>query len=219
MSLTKSSSQNNTATSPLRILLVHNRYKLRGGEDSVFEAERDMLIAAGHNVRSYEITNDAIGENTSKLKLFFNTIWSKASYKAISQILRDFKPDVVHCHNTFPLLSPSIYYACDRAGIPVVQTLHNYRLKCLNEGFLKAKNCQDIEFGILWCNHDAIYSHPSPRIGVTPSVCSSVVNEEQFIEITNYFINNYFNQPNYIRINGKIYFAIYKFYFTFATQI
>lgn len=142
MSLTRSSSQNNTATSPLRILLVHNRYKLRGGEDSVFEAERDMLIAAGHIVNVYEVTNDAIGEDTSKLKLFFNTIWSKASYKAISQILRDFKPDVVHCHNTFPLISPSIYYACDKAGIPVVQTLHNYRLTCLNGYLFREQECQ-----------------------------------------------------------------------------
>ena len=86
----------------------------------------------------------------------------------------------------------------------------SYRLKCLNEGLLKAKNCQDIEFGILWCNHDAIYSHPSPKIGIAPTVCSSIVNEQQFIEITNYFIEHYFKQPNYIRINGKIYFAIYN---------
>lgn len=86
----------------------------------------------------------------------------------------------------------------------------SYRLKCLNEGFLKAKNCQDIEFGILWCNHDAIYAHPSPKIGVAPSVCSSVVTEEQFIKITNYFIEHYFKLPNYIRIEGKVYFAIYN---------
>ena len=85
-----------------------------------------------------------------------------------------------------------------------------YRLKCLNEGFLKAKNCQDIEFGILWCNHDAIYSHPSPKVGIAPTLVSSVINEEQFIEITNYFIEHYFKLPNYIRIDGKIYFAIYN---------
>lgn len=126
----------------LRILLVHNRYKLRGGEDSVFEAERDMLIAAGHIVHVYEVTNDSIGEATSKLKLFLNTIWSKASYKKILEIIGEFKPDVVHCHNTFPLISPSIYYACNKVGIPVVQTLHNYRLTCLNGYLFREQECQ-----------------------------------------------------------------------------
>lgn len=134
--------KNMTSSPKLRILLVHNRYKLRGGEDSVFEAERDMLVAAGHNVHIYEVTNDTIDCCTSKLKLFLNTIWSNASYKAISQILDDFKPDVVHCHNTFPLISPSIYYACDKAGVPVVQTLHNYRLTCLNGYLFREQECQ-----------------------------------------------------------------------------
>ncbi|MBO7223525.1 MAG: glycosyltransferase family 4 protein, partial [Kiritimatiellae bacterium] len=131
----------NTDSTPLRILLVHNRYKLRGGEDSVFEAERDMLIAGGHTVQVYEVTNDSIGENTSKIKLFLNTIWNKTSYKTILKIIAEFKPDVVHCHNTFPLISPSIYYACDKAGVPVVQTLHNYRLTCLNGYLFREQEC------------------------------------------------------------------------------
>ena len=131
----------NTDSTPLRILLVHNRYKLRGGEDSVFEAERDMLIAGGHTVQVYEVTNDSIGENTSKIKLFLNTIWNKASYKTILKIIAEFKPDVVHCHNTFPLISPSIYYACDKAEVPVVQTLHNYRLTCLNGYLFREQEC------------------------------------------------------------------------------
>lgn len=126
----------------LRVLLVHNRYKLRGGEDSVFEAERDMLIAAGHIVHVYEVTNDTINESTSKLKLFFNTIWSKASYSKILNIIKEFNPDVVHCHNTFPQISPSIYYACNKAGVPVVQTLHNYRLTCLNGYLFREQECQ-----------------------------------------------------------------------------
>lgn len=126
----------------LRILLVHNRYKLRGGEDSVFEAERDMLIAAGHIIHVYEVTNNSIGESSSKLNLFLNTTWSKASYKKILAIIDEFKPDVVHCHNTFPLISPSIYYACNKAGVPVVQTLHNYRLTCLNGYLFREQECQ-----------------------------------------------------------------------------
>ncbi|MBQ8570059.1 MAG: glycosyltransferase family 4 protein [Kiritimatiellae bacterium] len=134
--------KNMTSSPKLRILLVHNRYKLRGGEDSVFEAERDMLIAAGHNVHIYEVTNDTISENTSKFKLFIDTIWNKSSYKKALEIINEFKPDVVHCHNTFPLISPSIYYACDKAGVPVVQTLHNYRLTCLNGYLFREQECQ-----------------------------------------------------------------------------
>lgn len=134
--------KNMTSSPKLRILLVHNRYKLRGGEDSVFEAERDMLVAAGHNVHIYEVTNDTISENTSKFKLFIDTIWNKSSYKKALEIINEFKPDVVHSHNTFPLISPSIYYACDKAGVPVVQTLHNYRLTCLNGYLFREQECQ-----------------------------------------------------------------------------
>lgn len=86
----------------------------------------------------------------------------------------------------------------------------SYRLNCINKGFLKAENSKDFEFGILWCNHDAIYAHPSPRVGISPTLCSSVVDEAKFIEITNYYIEHYFKLPNYIRIDGKVFFAIYN---------
>lgn len=85
-----------------------------------------------------------------------------------------------------------------------------YRLKCLDEGFLKARNSSDFEFSILWCNHDAIYSHPSPRIGIAPTLKSGSVTSEDFKRITNVFIGKYFVLPNYTRIDGKILFSIYN---------
>lgn len=85
-----------------------------------------------------------------------------------------------------------------------------YREKCLDEGFLKAKNNREMEFAVMWCNHDAIYAHPSPRLIVSPVLKSGAVTEEAFVNITNDFIKKYFCQPNYMKIDGKIFFIIYN---------
>ena len=85
-----------------------------------------------------------------------------------------------------------------------------YREKCLDEGFLKAKNNREMEFAVMWCNHDAIYAHPSPRLIVSPVLKSGAVTEESFVNITNDFIKKYFCQPNYMKIDGKIFFIIYN---------
>jgi len=86
----------------------------------------------------------------------------------------------------------------------------SYRLKCLDEGFLKAKNAKDFEFAILWCNHDAIYAHPSPRVIISPVLKSGAVDLASFKKITDDFINKYFVLPNYMRVDGKLFFAIYN---------
>lgn len=118
----------------MKILLVHNRYQQAGGEDLVYEAERDLLERHGHEVHSYEVSNDEIAHYTAaqRLRLVDRTIWSRKSYKALEQIVVQEKPVVVHFHNTLPLISPSGYYAVHRHGSAVVQTLHNFRLTCLN---------------------------------------------------------------------------------------
>lgn len=116
----------------MRILMVHNYYKTRGGEDIVFENEVKMLREKGHKVEVYTKNNLDIDEMNiiSKSTIPFSTIWSREAFNAIKKIIKDFKPDIAHFHNTFPLISPSAYYACREEGIPVVQTLHNYRLIC-----------------------------------------------------------------------------------------
>lgn len=85
-----------------------------------------------------------------------------------------------------------------------------YREKCLDEGFLKAKNIENFEFAVMWCNHDAIYSHPATRFNIAPTLKSGKVNEEAFVRITNDFIDKYFQHKNYIKVNGKILFGIYN---------
>ncbi len=85
-----------------------------------------------------------------------------------------------------------------------------YRERCLDEGFLHAPNAKDFGFAILWCNHNAIYAHPSPRVGIAPMLKSGAVTEKDFVDITNDFIAKYFWRENYIRIDGKLLFAIYN---------
>lgn len=113
----------------MRILLAHNYYQTAGGEDVVFHAETELLRKAGHNVLTLTIHNSQIS-SMNPASLAWNTIWSSASYRQVAELIRKDQPDVAHFHNTFPLLSPSVYYACHALRIPVVQTLHNYRLSC-----------------------------------------------------------------------------------------
>ena len=116
----------------MNILLIHNAYQHRGGEEAVFESERKLLLTAGHRVTSYSIHNDQIHLDGiyGRMRLAARTVWSSDSYRAIASLLREEMPDIAHFHNTFPLVSPSGYAACREVGIPVVQTLHNYRLVC-----------------------------------------------------------------------------------------
>ncbi len=84
-----------------------------------------------------------------------------------------------------------------------------YRINCLNNGFLKAKNCDKLDFAVMWCNHNAIQAHPTAKFnrGVPTKICDN--SEKTFYELTEYCIKNYFNKPNYIKVEGKPYFSIY----------
>ncbi len=116
----------------MKILVAHNFYQGRGGEDAVCEAEIRLLQEAGHEVIEYFVHNDEIRDYpfVQKANLGWRTLWSDRANRELRAILAKVSPDVAHFHNTFPLISPSAYYACRAAGIPVVQTLHNYRLLC-----------------------------------------------------------------------------------------
>jgi glycosyltransferase involved in cell wall biosynthesis len=115
----------------MKIFVVHNSYIFPGGEDNVYSLEKKLLREHGHTVVEYLDTNKRI-ESLGKIDSAIQTIWSKPSFSAIKKILQETKPDIVHFHNTFLMISPSAYYACAELHIPVVQTLHNYRLICPN---------------------------------------------------------------------------------------
>ena len=124
------------------ILLVHNRYRQRGGEDRVVDSEIALLRDNGHKVVTYIPDNLDISQKGPLLAL--QTIWNKKTYSDITKIIVTDKPAIVHFHNTLPLVSPSGYYAAGAMGIPVVQTLHNYRLSCVNALlFREGHACED----------------------------------------------------------------------------
>ncbi len=130
----------------MKILVAHNSYQSRGGEDSVCEAEIRLLRNAGHQVVEYLRHNDEIQEYSfiEKASLGWRTSWSGRTHRELRDILARESPDVAHFHNTFPLISPSAYYACREAGVPVVQTLHNYRLLCPGGNLFRDGNiCED----------------------------------------------------------------------------
>jgi glycosyltransferase involved in cell wall biosynthesis len=131
----------------MRILLVHGYYKERGGEDVAFETDAKLLEDAGHEVRTLPFHNTEIGEVLSlrdRLGLAASTVWSRTSADRVAAAVAAFQPDVVHFHNTFPLISPAAFSAAGRQGAPVVATLHNYRLVCANANLYRdGAVCED----------------------------------------------------------------------------
>jgi glycosyltransferase involved in cell wall biosynthesis len=128
----------------MRILVAHNRYQLAGGEDTVVAEEVRMLRQHGHSVELYMVDNDGITGSREKVLVAIRSVYSKPSYRSISQSLKDFRPDILHVHNFFPNISPSIFYAANNSDVPVVQTLHNYRLLCAGATlFRDGRPCED----------------------------------------------------------------------------
>lgn len=130
----------------MRILLLHNRYQQPGGEDSAFEAEKRLLLDAGHRVVEYSRHNDEIASYGlwQKATLAPRTLWAWDSYREVRALLDREKPDIAHFHNIFPLISPAAYDACRGANVPVIQSLHNYRLLCPSAVLMRAgRVCED----------------------------------------------------------------------------
>ena len=116
----------------MKILLVHNSYQRPGGEDVAFEQERRLLVEHGHHVVTYRRSNLELDSYSplQRLVLVKDVVWAADTRREFSKLLLQEKPHLVHIHNTFVMASPSVYSACREARVPVVQTLHNYRLLC-----------------------------------------------------------------------------------------
>jgi len=130
-------------TRPQNVLVAHNYYKLSGGEDRVFSSETQLLREQGINVAEFTKSNESVDE-LNPLDAAVKTVYSKKSYNEFRDKINKTKPDIVHFHNTFLLISPAAYYACADTGIPVIQTLHNYRLLCPSANFYRDNHvCED----------------------------------------------------------------------------
>ena len=137
----------------MRILLAHNRYRSAApsGENRVVDREGEALAALGHDVVRFERHSDEIQQwsRAKKASLPGRAVWSRETYRDLGETLRECRPDVVHVHNTFPLLSPAVLHACRDAGVPVVATIHNYKLACANGEFYRAGAvCHDCADGL-----------------------------------------------------------------------
>jgi glycosyltransferase involved in cell wall biosynthesis len=114
----------------MRIVLAHSFYRHRAGEDTAYLADVELLRTHGHDVECFTIDNDETA-HLSPVTLGVRAIWSRPASAAMRRTVRAFKPDLVHVHNWFPLMSPAIFRAVRSEGVPVVATVHNYRLHCI----------------------------------------------------------------------------------------
>jgi glycosyltransferase involved in cell wall biosynthesis len=137
---------------------MHNRYRSAApsGENRVVDQEGEALVAQGHEVVRFERYSDDIEHFSSaqKTALPFRVIWSRESHRSLAAVLREHQPDVVHVHNTFPLLSAAVLYSCREARVPVVATIHNYRLACASGDYFRD--------GVV-C-HDCAAGNPAPAL-------------------------------------------------------
>jgi glycosyltransferase involved in cell wall biosynthesis len=123
----------------MKIMMVHNSYREAGGEDVVFESEKRLLERTGHTVIPYVRSNMEL-QNASfldRIAIAPRMVWSSKPRREIAAILDAGRPDIIHIHNTLMVISPSIYSACSERGIPIVQTLHNFRLLCPAGNFFR----------------------------------------------------------------------------------
>jgi glycosyltransferase involved in cell wall biosynthesis len=137
----------------MKIVLVHNFYQRPGGEDIAYQSERGLLLATGHKVVEYTRSNHEASQYISlrQLLLAKRTIWAGDTRREFRELLRREKPDIVHVHNTFMMISPSIYWACRDERVPIIQSLHNYRLLCPKAIFLRhGKICEECMEHSVW---------------------------------------------------------------------
>jgi glycosyltransferase involved in cell wall biosynthesis len=132
----------------VRVLLIHNRYRsgFPGGEDVVVDQEARLLRSQGVTVESYFRSNDEMVEKNpvDVARVLFGIRDSARTRRDLSRVIKDFRPDVAHIHNTFPLISPAAYEVCSMTGVPIVQTLHNYRLSCVAATHFRLRDiCQE----------------------------------------------------------------------------
>jgi glycosyltransferase involved in cell wall biosynthesis len=149
----------------MKILMVHNYTQQWGGADEATAQECTLLRSNGHLVQMFGRDNQDIKKYSflEKVNLVFEPTWSWKSYHQIQEVIRTFKPDILHCQSFFPLVSPAIYYASSQLGVPVVQTLHEYRLICPGGWLLREeKPCHDCtKYSILSSIQHSCYRNSS----------------------------------------------------------
>ena len=141
------------ATDSMRILILHNRYREFGGEDAVVDAEIALLRGAGLDAHSLFWTNDDVRTNglLGSSASFANAVWNRSAWHSVRCAVREFRPDVVHVHNTLAAASPSVVHGAAMPSVGIVHTLHNFRHLCLNGLLLREQRiCTDCVGKLPW---------------------------------------------------------------------
>lgn len=207
------------------VLIVHNYYQIPGGEDTVVANEKRMLEKHGHKVILYTRSNLELKELSmiQKLLLPFTTIFNRRTYKDIKRIIQDQKIDIVHVHNTLNLVSPSVYYAAIACHVPLVQTIHNFRLLCPGATFYRDGHiCEDcLEKGLfcavkhgcyresclqtLACVINAKFHRMTGIYKKLNYICLTEFNKEKLLSFKQISPERVFVKPNFVEsINGEI---------------
>jgi glycosyltransferase involved in cell wall biosynthesis len=156
----------------LKVLSLHNAYRQRGGEDVVVEQERRLLRDHGHEVIEYSRSNEELGDDIASKFLFAQrALWSQKAASEIKRLILDRQPDVAHFHNSFPQISPSGYLTCKRLGVPVVQTVHNYRMTCVRGDYFRdGRVCEEC---LRWRNPLPAIAHRCYRASLPQTVAAA----------------------------------------------
>lgn len=188
--------------SPSTILLVHNHYQIPGGEDAVVDNERRLLEEHGHRVVTYFRHNDELKTLSRLRKLFFaaEALFSLRTYRDIKHIIRTEKIDIVHVHNTLAMVTPAVYYAARACGVPVVQTVHNFRLLCPAGSFFReGRVCEECLHGGMRCAVRRACYHES-RLQTLLCVLSSHVHRHIYKHLHFVFLTE-FNREKHFQWN------------------
>ena len=208
----------------LRILIVHNRYQIPGGEDTVVQNETAMLKKYGHEVFLYERNNSEMKDYglIQKMSLPFNTIYSKQSKNEIKALIKQNDIDLVHVHNTLLLISPSVYDAAKECHVPVVQTIHNFRFLCPNGIFFRDGHvCEDCLTNGLnnAVKHSCYRGSKAQTLIVTQTlkrmranhvfddmncICLTPFNKDKLLSSGMFKEKNLFIKPNFVEKQGSL---------------
>ena len=205
------------------ILIVHNYYQIPGGEDTVVANEKKMLEKYGHKVILYS-RNNAELKQMSKIKKAFlpiTTVFNPRTYRDIKKLIREEKIEVVHVHNTLNLVSPAVYYAARALKVPVVQTVHNFRLLCPGATFYRDGHiCESCMENGIWCaiKHKcyrgsrvqtlacvmSTWFHRMTGIyGKINYICLTEFNREKLLNLEQIKPEKVFIKPNFVEIEDS----------------
>ena len=225
-------------TTKQNILMVHNYYQIPGGEDTVVANEKKMLEKHGHKVILYTRNNSELKQMSKvrKLALPFTTVFNLRTYKEVNNLILKEDIDIVHVHNTLNLISPSVYYAARKQKIPVVQTIHNFRLLCPGATFYRNGHiCEDcVEYGLrcavkhkcyrgskvqtIACVVNTILHRMTGIYGKINYICLTDFNKEKLLKLKQIKQEKVFVKPNFVE-NKNMKISDKKNQFVFAGRL